>query len=85
MEHLRKCVGCGCLKNRDDMIKITYDKNLDEIVLNPNSKIFGRSVYLCYNKACIETAFKKNKIGKHLKATIPNELKGQLLDELRNS
>ena len=28
---------------------------------------------------------KKNKIGKHLKATIPNELKGQLLDELRNS
>ena len=80
MEHLRKCVGCGCLKNRDDMIKITYDKNLDEIVLNPNSKIFGRSVYLCYNKSCKEVALKKNKLNKCLKKAISEELKGKLIE-----
>ena len=29
--------------------------------------------------------FKKNKLAKQLKTSVPNELKGQLLDELRNS
>ena len=81
----RRCVSCWQMKDRKDLIKITADHKRDNVVINPNSVTFGRSVYLCYNKACIETAFKKNKIGKHLKATIPNELKGQLLDELRNS
>ena len=32
--------------------------------INPDTKIFGRSVYLCYNKMCIEGALKKNKIQK---------------------
>ncbi len=67
------------------MIKITADYRDSKVVVNPNSLTFGRSVYLCYNEACVETAFKKNKLGKHLKAAIPNELKGQLLDELRNN
>ena len=81
----RRCVSCWQVKNRDELIKITAKNDDGKVIVNPNSSTFGRSVYLCYNKACIETAFKKNKIGKHLKATIPNELKGQLLDELRNS
>jgi len=85
MEHKRKCAGCGALKDRTELIKITNDKQKNEILINPNSKIFGRSVYLCYNKSCIESAFKKNKISKFLKIPVPSELKGQLLDELRNS
>ena len=73
----RRCVSCWQVKNRDELIKITAKNDDGKVIVNPNSTTFGRSVYLCYNKACIETAFKKNKIG--------NELKGQLLDELRNS
>ena len=64
---LRKCAGCGKLKSREDMIKITKDHTNGDIVINPNSKTFGRSVYLCYNQNCIETSFKKNKIGRVLK------------------
>jgi len=77
----RKCAGCGQVKNRNELIKITKQNPYGEVVLNPNNKIFGRSVYLCYNKSCIESAFKKNKISKILKAAIPEDLKGKLLNE----
>ncbi|MFQ8625783.1 MAG: YlxR family protein [Candidatus Gastranaerophilaceae bacterium] len=43
--------------------------------------MFGRSVYLCYNNACIEAAFKKNRISKALKASVPEDLKGKLINE----
>ncbi len=78
----RRCAACWQLKDRKDLIKITHDKAGGNIVINPNSLTFGRSAYLCYNETCIETAFKKNKLAKQLKTSIPNELKGQLLNEL---
>ena len=80
MEHKRKCVGCGALKDRKNLIKITFDKQKNEIIINPNSKIFGRSVYLCYNNSCIENALKKNKLQKNLKTSISEELKGKLIE-----
>ena len=85
MNKQRKCVGCGEFKPRENLIRVMKNENGGEIVINPNSKTFGRSAYLCYNESCIEKAFKKNKLAKHLKSSVPNELKGQLLDELRNS
>ena len=78
----RKCVGCGQLKNRDELIKITKDHATNTLVINGNSKIFGRSVYLCYNNSCIESAFKKNKLQKILKTSISQELKGKIINEL---
>ncbi|MBR6722538.1 YlxR family protein [bacterium] len=81
----RRCVSCWQVKDRTDLIKITADNSSGNVVINPNSLTFGRSAYLCYNEACIEMAFKKNKLAKHLKTSIQNELKGQLLDELRNN
>ena len=77
----RKCVGCGKLFDRENMIKITRKNLHGEVVLNPNNKIFGRSVYLCYNNSCIEAAFKKNRISKVLKTSVPEDLKGKLLNE----
>ncbi len=81
----RRCIGCWQVKDRKDLIKITVDNTDGSLKINPNSLTFGRSVYLCYNEACIEKAFKKDKISKHLKAFVPNELKGQILNGLRNS
>ena len=72
----RKCVGCGELKSRNNMIKLTKDHLTGEIVLNPNSKIFGRSAYLCYNQSCIEQALKKNKLNRVLKCSQNVDLKG---------
>ena len=53
---LRKCVGCGELKPRENLIKITKDYKDGNIVIEPDSKTFGRSAYLCYNQSCIEAA-----------------------------
>ena len=83
VENLRKCAGCGELKPRKDMIKITKDFKTGEIVLNPNSKIFGRSVYLCYNQDCIEQSLKKKKINKALKISMSVDLKGLLDGQLK--
>ena len=81
----RKCVGCGEIKNRKELIKITKEHSTNTLVINGNSKIFGRSAYLCYNNTCIEIALKKNKLQKTLKTTVSQDLKGQLINELRDN
>ncbi len=73
---LRKCVGCGELKPRDNMLKLTKDFKNGKVVLNPDSLTFGRSAYLCYNQSCIELALKKNKLNRALKTG--EDLKGIL-------
>ena len=72
----RKCVGCGKIKPREELLKITKNCVDGNIVIEPNSKIFGRSAYLCYNKNCHELALKKNKLNKALKSAA--DLKGLL-------
>ena len=77
----RKCVGCGEIKEIDKLIKITHDKTHKEVIINHSNKIFGRSAYLCYNNTCIEAAFKKNKLARALKTSVPEDLKGKLTNE----
>ena len=67
MNEQRKCVACGEFKPRENLIRITKKHDDGQLVINPNSKIFGRSAYLCYNQSCIESAFKKSKLNKALK------------------
>ena len=72
----RKCVGCGEIKDASEMVKLTKNHISGDIEINPNSKIFGRSAYLCYNNQCVEQALKKNKLNKALKTN--KDLKGIL-------
>lgn len=75
---VRKCVGCGIMKPAEEMLKLTKDFSSGDIVLNPNSKIFGRSAYLCYNQECKEQALKKKKINRALRINSNIDLKGLL-------
>ena len=72
----RKCVGCGELKPREELIKITKNHIDGKIVIEPDSKTFGRSAYFCYNKNCKELALKKNRLNKALRTS--EDLKGLL-------
>ena len=72
----RKCIGCGKIKPREELVKITKEHNSGNIVIEPDSKTFGRSAYFCYNKDCQELALKKNKLNKALKTS--EDLKGLL-------
>ncbi|MBR1753535.1 YlxR family protein [bacterium] len=74
----RVCVACRKLKNRDELIKITKTHDTNNLVINPNSKTFGKSAYLCYNKSCIIEAFKKRKLEKSLKTSLTEEFKEKL-------
>ena len=78
MKHKRKCAACGKLEPQNLLIRITKEYNTENVVIQPDSKTFGRSVYLCYNENCINTVLKKG-INKPLKANISREdLKGLL-------
>ena len=70
------------LTRKDDLIRVMKNENGGEIVINPNSKTFGRSAYLCYNQSCIELALKKSKLNKALKTNVTLE-KAILLDLLK--
>ena len=80
-EKLRKCVGCGELIPRENMIKITKEYLTGKVIVNPDSKTFGRSVYLCYNQNCIEQALKKSRLDKALKTN--EDWKGLLDGQLK--
>ena len=77
----RKCITCGEIKDTKDLIKITKQSSTGNVIINHDTKIFGRSAYLCYNKTCIEGAFKKNKLSKALKTPIQEDLKGKIINE----
>ena len=79
----RKCISCGNLKPKEELIKITKEHTSGNIVIMPNSKVFGRSAYLCYNKNCISMAFKKNRLNKTLKSGV-NIDKETLLELTQN-
>ena len=81
MNEQRKCVGCGEFKPRENLIRI-MKTDKDGLVVNPNSKTFGRSAYLCYNQSCIELALKKSKLNKALKTNVALD-KAILLDLLK--
>lgn len=77
----RKCIACGQFKEKKDLIKITKQSSTGDVIINHDTKIFGRSAYLCYNISCIEGAFKKNKLQKALRTELPEDLKGKIINE----
>ena len=78
MINKRKCAACGEYKDRSEMIKITCEHASGKLFVQPNSKIFGRSAYLCYNQDCIDKVIKKG-LNKILKTNLSkDELKGLL-------
>ncbi len=61
----RKCQGCGKILDRNSLIKITLSEG--KLYINPNSKILGRSMYICADFNCIKVAIKKKRIYSALK------------------
>ena len=66
------------MKPQVELIKVTKEYLSGQVFINPNSKTFGRSAYLCYNQNCIEQAIKKRRLNKALKTNIDIDLKGLL-------
>lgn len=75
---LRKCIGCDQFKEKIELIRIMNESNTTNIIVDPESNVFGRSVYICKNLDCVENAFKKMKISKFLKKKVDIEVKEKI-------
>ena len=78
----RRCISCRQTKDRKEMIKITRIE--DELIINPDSKKFGRSAYVCKNEECIKKMIKSKGIKRNLKFNNDNVIK-QIEDKILNS
>lgn len=74
-KNIRKCIACNTYKDKKYLIRIMINHLNGDILINPSSKYFGRSAYICSDNDCIDNAFKKMKISKILNKKVdPNIL-----------
>lgn len=56
----RKCVSCGETCDRDTLMRVLKDHKSQDLIINPNKNVFGRSFYFCKTSDCL-SALAKNK------------------------
>ena len=54
---MRKCVGCGEMKNKKEMMRVLKTSE-NEFILDATGKKNGRGPYLCFSRECLEKAVK---------------------------
>lgn len=92
---LRKCTGCGEMKEKRELIRVvkTPEKKDDngnlisacEISLDLTGKKSGRGAYVCKNTECFEKARKARRFERSLSCKIPEEVYEQMSRELSDS
>ena len=60
------------------MVKVTYNRLLNEIRIDPDSFFVGRSAYICRDEECFLDAFKKGKFYKILRCKADDNLKEKI-------
>ena len=78
---MRKCVGCGEMKNKKEMIRVLKTSE-EEFVLDATGKKNGRGAYICPSKECFAKAVKSKGLERSFKHFIPKEVYEKLEKEL---
>lgn len=66
---LRKCVGCGEMIEKRDMLRVIRTKD-GEIKIDPTGKENGRGAYLHMDMKCLEQAIKVRGLERSFKMSI---------------
>ena len=92
---LRKCTGCGEMKEKRELIRVVKapekkDENGNvisggEISLDLTGRKSGRGAYVCKNADCFEKARKTRRFERSLSCKIPEEVYEQMSKELENA
>ena len=77
----RKCVGCGEMKEKRDMIRVIKTPE-GEIALDKTLRANGRGAYICNNAECFRKAVKNKGLERSLKSQIPQDVLERLEKEL---
>ncbi len=79
---LRKCTGCGEMKNKKELIRVIKTPE-EEIIIDATGRKNGRGAYICNSSVCLAKAIKTKALERSLKAAIPKEVYEELEKELR--
>ena len=77
----RKCVGCGEMREKKDMIRVIKTPE-GEICLDTTGRANCRGAYICNSAECLKKAVKNRGLEKSLKAQIPGDILEQMNKEL---
>jgi len=77
----RKCVGCGEMKEKKELVRVIKTPE-DEILFDVTGKANGRGAYICNNAECLRKALKNRGLERSLKSQIPEEVRSRLEKEL---
>ena len=80
---MRKCVGCGEMKSKKEMMRVLKTTE-DEIILDATGRKNGRGAYLCFQKSCLLQAIKNKGLERSLKTAIPKSVYENLEKEFEN-
>ncbi len=78
---MRKCVGCGEMKEKKEMIRVIKTPE-DEILLDTTGRANGRGAYICNSSDCLKKAVKNRGLERSLKARIPEDVLERMEKEL---
>ncbi|WP_407385583.1 RNase P modulator RnpM [Ruminococcus sp.] len=75
---LRKCIGCGEMKDKRELVRIVRNKE-GEISVDLVGKKPGRGAYICKDVACLEKAQK----AKRLERAFSSKIEPEIYDTMR--
>lgn len=78
---LRKCVGCGEMKSKKEMIRVLKTPQ-ESFELDATGKKNGRGAYLCFSGECLEKAIQNRGLERSFKQAIPIEVYEELKKEM---
>ena len=78
---LRKCTGCGEMKDKREMIRVVKESS-GEVSLDFTGKKAGRGAYVCPTIECLEKAQKSKGLERSFKTGISKEVYESLRNEL---
>ena len=78
---MRKCVGCGEMKPKKELMRILKTEN-GELVVDAAGKKNGRGAYLCRSLSCFQNAVKSRGLERSFKQEIPQEVYDRLEKEM---
>ena len=68
---LRKCIGCGQVQEKNNMVRLVKAKDSVDMVLDNDRHMDGRGAYICKDIKCLEKARKSKGLEKSFRMSVP--------------
>lgn len=78
---LRKCLGCGCQKPKQELVRVVRSAE-GEVSLDLTGKKAGRGAYICKSAQCLKAARKAKRIDRAFSVTVPDDVYDEMEKEL---